>query len=231
MAGVGPTAGGLLRHLSWPRFSISTALLLWQQEVQLGVEGLASTSHSLDTQLSWKGRRTLRHRSASDSPSVAARGGVTSQSSRSPSSSGTLNSDSSIFSMEKVELLLLLVVLSRLTQFWSCRSHASRSSNWPQAWRKSAWTRTGEEVCKETACQNRLTRTTPVQYDTYRLLTFESWPVCNQSWRLLLGWYPGRELLLLDGVAPCSHLLKVASSVCKRVQVKQPEPDQNQKPL
>jgi len=59
---------------------------------------------------------------------MAAVGGVMSQSLSSSSSSleETVNSDSSIFSMEKEELQLLSV-RSLQAGLWSLRSHASRS--------------------------------------------------------------------------------------------------------
>lgn len=123
-------AGGVFRHLSWPRFSISTALVTWQQEEQsAGGPDDFSTSQSLADQSSWNGFSTRRQRSASEREVME--GGVTSQSlSPSPcsssSSEATISSDSSIFSMEKEELQLLTERTLLIGQ-GSCTSHASRS--------------------------------------------------------------------------------------------------------
>ncbi|KAG7462630.1 hypothetical protein MATL_G00186750 [Megalops atlanticus] len=154
-AGVGATgeAGGLcFRHLRLPRFSISTAVVRVAQHEPQSELG----SQSLEEKPSRKGRNTCFHLSASERPlsgaspfSPVAGRGVTSQSltsaSSSPCSSSSsmarLNSDSSIFSMEKVELVLAVLMVRSLAGAFSFTSHASRSFSWPQALWKSNGTR------------------------------------------------------------------------------------------
>lgn len=92
---VGVELGGVFRHFSWPRFSISTALVfVWQQEEQSAAAVAAggqvgSSSQSLDDQPLLNGFNTWRHRSASVTVSTVSVGEGMSQSSSSSSISSS----------------------------------------------------------------------------------------------------------------------------------------------